>query len=530
MIISILYSIRGCYSDYREIKSGAAPKEIFTESMNKPRSNKERSQNPDEHKGFVSEDMLRTVVESAPIGMLMIDEKGKIIYINQAIEQMLGYDRLELIGQAVEKLVPGRVSDKHEHSRISFTKSPEPRMMGRGRDLSALHKGGTEIPVEIGLNPVRTERGTVIVSTIVDITKRKQAEKLLLDREERLHEIMDNTTDAIVVIDKDGAVETCNREAERLMIGCGNMENIWEMITPENKDGFSKKLKKARDGKKITDYETEIKGEGGSRISASMSLVFTGGEAGRFILTIRDISERLMMRQKIIDLEKAQIIGKMSEGFAHHMGTPLASMLLRVQMLKEDVLETPDFSVVGKKLDSIERQILYGQRVIQRLLKFVGKPGTEKKEENISELLKESVEIIRPILKKNKITVDLNIEDEHFVLADSNLMHLVFSDTLVNAVDAMPEGGVITVSSDRTGGACEVSISDKGVGISEETIPHVFEPFYTTKPAGKGTGLGLSVAKRIVQDHGGEISIASVVDSGTTVLIKLPISSPEVKS
>jgi|GEM_PF-1582135 len=500
--------------------------------MSKSMSESKGPLNQNQEIGYVSEDMLRMIVESAPNGMLMTDEKGKILYLNPQIEKMFGYSKSELLGQHVEELVPQRYSESHATYRKKYIAEPEARVMGNGRDLFAQHKDGTEIPVEIGLNPVKTEQGVIVIGTVIDITERKRTEKLLIEREERLHEIMDNTTDAIVVFDNEGVVETCNRRTNALL-SSGNEElrDIRDIITPENRDGFSEILKRAKGGDKITDIETEIIGKGGKRISVSASLVYTNSEVGKFIITIRDISERLMIRQKIIDLEKSQIIGKMSEGFAHHMGTPLASMLLRVQMLKEDVPDIPGCEDVSKKLDSIERQILYGQKVIQRLLKFVSKPGSEKRPESLSELLNESVEIIRPLLKKNRIAVELNTPEDLRVLADSNLMQLVFSDTLMNAVDAMPGGGIISITAFGEDGTetAEVKISDMGHGIAQETIPHVFEPFYTTKPAGKGTGLGLSVAKRVINDHGGEISISSKVDSGTTVLIKLPILNAEAR-
>jgi signal transduction histidine kinase len=211
------------------------------------------------------------------------------------------------------------------------------------------------------------------------------------------------------------------------------------------------------------------------------------------------------------------------------MGTPLASMLLRVQMLKDDILDLPEYEDVGEKLNSIERQILYGQKVIQRLLKFVGRPGIEKSPENISNLLEESIEIIRPLIKKKGIVLETDIDDALKILADTNLIHLVFSDTMMNAIDAMPEGGVLSIISckDETTQSVNVKIKDTGVGISKETIPFVFEPFFTTKPAGKGTGLGLSVAKRIVHDHGGDINIKSKQGSGTIVSISFPILNEE---
>ncbi len=500
--------------------------------MNNSMSEKKGLLNKNQENGYVSEDMLRMIVESAPNGILMTDEKGKIRYLNTQIEKMFGYTRSELLGQHIEKLVPERYSKRHVKYRKNYIGKHETRMMGSGRDLFAQHKDGSEMPVEIGLNPVKTDRGIVVIGTIVDITERKKTEALLFEREERLREIMDNTTDAIIVFDDEGVIETYNREAHKLLYtDNAKIKDIWEIVTPENRDSFSERLRRARDGASTTDFETVMIGKGGKRVSVGISLGHMDQGNGRFIVSVRDISERLILRNKIVDLEKSQIIGKMSEGFAHHMGTPLASMLLRVQMLKEDVPDIPECEGVGDKLDSIERQILYGQKVIQRLLRFVGRPGSEKQAESLSELLNESVEIIRPLLKKNRITVEMNTSEGLSVLADSNLMHLVFSDTLMNAVDAMPEGGVISVTTygDDGGETAEIKISDKGCGIAPETIPHVFEPFYTTKPAGKGTGLGLSVAKRVIHDHEGEISISSKVDSGTTVLIKLPILSVEAR-
>ncbi|NIP32162.1 MAG: PAS domain S-box protein, partial [Candidatus Dadabacteria bacterium] len=199
-----------------------------------------------------------------------------------------------------------------------------------------------------------------------------------------------------------------NQEAEKLFCGDakGHINKIWEIITPENRENFSHKLISILEGKKITDYETERLTKDGKRIPVSISLVYMKEGDGKFIETIRDISERLVIRNKIVELEKVQIIGKMAEGFAHHMGTPLASMLLRVQMLKDDVPNIPECQGFGEKLNSIERQILYGQKVIQRLLKFVGRPGNEKSQENISNLLGESIEMIKPMLKKKGIVLE----------------------------------------------------------------------------------------------------------------------------
>ncbi len=473
---------------------------------------------------------FRLIVESVPNGIVITNSMGEIIFLNQEAEKMFGYDHGQLIGQSVEELIPESFRKNHIKYRASFMKEPEVRSMGRGRDLYARRSDGTQFPVEVGLNFVESHTGIFVISTIINITERRKAENLLNESEQRLREIMDNTTDAVIVFDSKGVIETLNREAIKLFCPDNtNLSQIWEIIAPENRENFSMKLKNIQEGKTVTDYETERIAKDGRRVSVSISSVYLREGEGKFIETLRDISERIAIRNKIIEIEKAQIIGKMAEGFAHHMGTPLASMLLRVQMLKEDIPDVPECDDVVEKLSSIERQILYGQTVIQRLLKFVSSPGNEKSRERLSNLLTESIEMMKPILKKRNIMLETDIDDEIEIYADTNLINLVFSDTMMNAVDAMPEGGSISIisSADTKSQTVDVQIKDTGVGISEETIPFVFEPFFTTKPAGKGTGLGLSVAKRIVSDHGGDMKIISKEGRGTTVSVMLPILGEE---
>ncbi|HSC35116.1 MAG TPA: PAS domain S-box protein [Thermodesulfobacteriota bacterium] len=471
------------------------------------------------------------IVESVPSGVVMTDGTGKIIFVNSLVNTMLGYGSGELLGKSIEILVPERYRRAHSVFRDTFMMSPIARPMGKGRDLFARKKDGTEFPVEIGLNPVKTKNGFVVLSTLVDITERKLGERLLREGEERLRGIMENTSDAVLLFDGDGRIESVNRAGLVLFTGSENGEigNIWEIITPEHRESFAAKLRNAKEGVSVADFETELIKKDGRRVPVSISLVYMSHGGGRFIETVRDISARVAMRKKIIELEKSQIVGRMAEGFAHHMGTPLASMLLRVQMLKEDMSDIPGCEGIMEKLDSIERQILYGQKVIQRLLKFVGNPISEKSPEDAASILTESVDLIRPLLKKKTIDVLVETEEDLAILTDTNLLHLVFTDTIMNAVDAMPGGGslTLTASGDKIPGFAVITIKDTGDGIPKEIIPYVFEPFFTTKPAGMGTGLGLSVAKRIISDHGGEISIKSKEGEGTTVTIKLPIFTEE---
>jgi PAS domain S-box-containing protein len=423
-------------------------------------------------------------------------------------------------------LVPLKLRRKHCGHRKDFFSNPASRPMGKGRDLFAIRKDGTQFPVEIGLSTIETDSGIAVLSSIIDITERKNAEKILQDSEEKLQAILDNTTDSILVYDEDGKIIKVNNQARDLFTkNEEKLENISNIIPPDQISIHQFQLDKAKNGTNLLDYETERILSNGERIFVSVALSYMPREDGMYIETTRDISERVIMRNKIIDFEKAQIIANMAEGIAHHMGTPLASMLLRVQMLKED-METFDAKYKFQdKLESIENQILYGQKVMQRLLKFASKPISEKVPINIKNIAKDAIEMLRPLLNKKRIKSVIEIDKDYKVLADSNLIQLVFSDLIINSIDAIEDKGIIkiTANKDESNEKLTIKISDTGTGIPEEVIPYVFEPFYTTKTAEKGTGLGLAVAKRIVQEHDGEIRIESKKNEGTDIIINLPL-------
>lgn len=602
-----------------------------------------------------AEERFRLVVESSPSSIVMVDQEGKIRLVNSQAETSFGYNRAELIGQSVEILVPERFRNKHIEYRKRFLVSPTARPMGEGRNLYALRKDGAEFPVEIGLSVIHSNEGTMILSSAIDISKRKLAEEelrrerekaqkyldvaevmlvsineneeitminkngcrllgydekeivgknwfdnfipvsaredtrtvfrkllkrefgvfefhenkilnkageerliawhnsplkddlgrivgtlssgvditeqkmseqILRDSEEKLKSIMDNTTDAVLVYDERGNIVILNKEASRLFCDeeRNQLTNVWEIIPPENINKFDEILKSVKQGNRLLDYEMEKVLNNGERIAVSVALSYMQSDGGMFFETIRDIRERVELRHKIIELEKTQFVGKMAEGVAHHMGTPLASMLLRVQMLKEDIPSLEKYRSIMEKLESIERQIFYGQKIMQRLLKFANKPENEKRPEKISSIIEEAFEIVKPLCKKTGIKLELSVEDDLWLLADVDLIQLVFSDMLMNSIDAMPEGGKISlkVTNDMRENFIEIIITDTGGGIPKDILPLIFEPFFSTKPSGKGTGLGLSVAKRILHDHGGEISIESTEGKGTSVHIKIP--------
>src|SRR4029453_16968860 len=127
--------------------------------------------------GSTIELRLRAAVESSPSGLVMIDKDGTIVLVNREVERLFGYSREELLGRSIEMLVPERFRQRHPDFRAVFFQDPQTRAMGVGRELFGLRQDGTEVPVEIGLNPIKTEEGMFVLSSIVDISARKRAEQ-----------------------------------------------------------------------------------------------------------------------------------------------------------------------------------------------------------------------------------------------------------------------------------------------------------------------------------------------------------------
>jgi two-component system NtrC family sensor kinase len=232
------------------------------------------------------------------------------------------------------------------------------------------------------------------------------------------------------------------------------------------------------------------------------------------------------LRERLLEIEKLTSMGKMAAGTAHHLNTPLAAMLLRVQMMRERANHDP----CQPGLERLESDILYCQQFVRRLLEFGRRPAARKEPQPIAGCLSSVVGFLAPALDSRsvRLSLDVGAADGDQVLADRNLLEALFLILLSNALDAVPDGGAIAVRCVRRDeGRVEIQIADQGCGITPSQLPHVFEPFYTTKGPGKGTGLGLAIARNIVLEHGGSIRLESPPERGTVASVELPVWSPE---
>ena len=179
-----------------------------------------------------AEERFRQAVESAPNGMVMINPEGTIVLVNAQTERLFGYDRAELLGHSVELLVPERFRSKHPDNRAGFFANPQVRSMGVGRDLFGRRKDGSEFPVEIGLNPIKTDDGLLVLSAIVDITERKNAEDALRESEARYRYLFEHNLAGVMLTREDGVILDANDAAAQIF-GVNTRQDLIGRQMPE---------------------------------------------------------------------------------------------------------------------------------------------------------------------------------------------------------------------------------------------------------------------------------------------------------
>jgi two-component system NtrC family sensor kinase len=243
--------------------------------------------------------------------------------------------------------------------------------------------------------------------------------------------------------------------------------------------------------------------------------------------------EKDMMNKQIVETGKLASVGKLAAGIAHEINNPVAIMVEEAGWIK-DLLEDEEFRE-SENLYEFERALkqikTQGQRckeITHKLLSFARKTDSRIQETEINDVIDEIVALSEQRAKYGKITINTNFQKDlpSTYLAQSE-MQQVLLNLINNAIDAMEnEGGTLDISTRLESDAIVIQVADDGPGIPESNLSRIFEPFFTTKPVGKGTGLGLSICYGIIQKMGGEITVESIVDSGNTFRIRLPVKGP----
>lgn len=356
--------------------------------------------------------------------------------------------------------------------------------------------------------------------------QRRRSEEELRRSWEHYRGLLEASPGAVVLYDAALRVTEWNATAERLY-GFGREQVLGRplpTVPPEKEAELRQLMGRVAAGEPVLDLETLRRDDKGVAFEVQLSLLpFQEPSGARAFLEVTaDIRERVRLRQTLLEIEKLTSMGQMAAGTAHHLNTPLAALLLRVQMMRERGHQTP----CAPDLGHLESGLLFCQQFVRRLLEFSRRPAAQKQPEAIGHTLESVVSFLTPAIlaKRASVSLDAGSADGSLVLADRNLLEALFSILLTNALDAVSEGGRIAVHcAHASAERIEIRIADDGSGVSRDALPRVFEPFFTTKGIGKGTGLGLPIARNIVLEHNGSIRLENAPARGAVAVVELPV-------
>jgi PAS domain S-box-containing protein len=463
---------------------------------------------------------LRRILETSVDGIMITDSSDYIVQVNSAVEIMLGYGRDELVGKHIWELMP----DDEEHQKSLFY-------------------------VEVNFSLIKDIKSntTGSLACIRDVNDRKKAEEELRRSEERYHSLVDNANDAIVSTSKEGIIVSFNKKAEE-MFGYARDEIVGKAVTllspPRNRERQKKMFEEFSATHTMHIVGKTMEGQGLRKdghefpMEGSTFVIETGGECILTVL-VRDISERKKMEEKLLQSEKLQSLGELAGGVAHNFNNILAVILGRTQLLKRTIGTPPEkkerrklIHELRKSLEIIEKASFDGADTVRRVQEF-----SRKKDEdhNVNFVNVDLNEVINHTLEFTKVKwqdeaaakgLKISIGKElspllPSVAGSASELREVFVNLVNNAIDALPQGGEISVRTFMNNGHVVGVVRDNGVGIPKDIQGKIFDPFFTTKGV-QSTGLGMSASYGIIAHHRGTITVESVEGKGTTFTIKLP--------
>jgi len=490
----------------------------------------------------LSEEKYRALFENAGDAILMVgldgDEAGRIVSANRVAAAMHGYGLDELLGLGIADL-DALEEIPHLPQRIDSV------INGQWIKDEILHrrKDGTSFPVEVTAGPLRVKEHTYLLAIYRDISERKKAEEKLRASELKYRNILETIADGYHEIDLAGNLTLVNDSLCEI-IGYHREEllrmNYRQLMDEENLNRtFAIYGEVFRTGVSIPECNIEIRRKDGTMRYVSVSISpmkeSTGRSAG-FRGILRDVTERRHLEEQLRQAAKMEAIGRMAGGIAHDFNNLLTAIMgystILSGQLREEGIDTG-------KLQQIHRSAERAAELTRQLLAFSRRQLLEMKVVNPNDLIRDMASMLRRLIGEDIELLAVLDPEAGNVKADPAQLGQIIMNLSVNARDAMPKGGKLTLETTNafldeayarthaevtTGRYVMLSVSDTGFGMDSQTCSRAFDPFFTTKEKGVGTGLGLSTVYGIVKQHEGHIKIYSEVGTGTTFKIYLPLA------
>jgi PAS domain S-box-containing protein len=477
-----------------------------------------------------SEERLRLITNLVPHGIFAKDSAGRHIFANPALAELAGLSIEEILGKTDFDLVADRAQAEayraddraviQSGGRMVIAEEARTDLVGRTRYLQTI-----KVPFTLA------ETGEpAVLGVCVDITERKRIEA-------RFRRLIDSNVQGVMFWNTSGDIIEANDAFLRVVDYsradlAGGQINWKDLTPPEHVHRDKRALEQLAATGVCEAYEKEFIRRDGSRISILIGAAMFEDNRQEGVCFVLDLTERKKLEQQFLRSQRLESVGTLAGGIAHDLNNILTPILLSIDFLKSMMENAAALEI----LETIEVSANRGASIVQQVLSFTRGVGMQRTEVRAERLLKELEKIVKDTFPKNIRLQFLVADDIWSFSGDPTQVHQILLNLCVNARDAMPDGGSLTVTvancaldeeyaatniQVKPGRYVRISVTDSGTGIAPDIIDKIFDPFFTTKELNKGTGLGLSTVMAIVKSHDGIVNVYSEPGNGTTFNVYL---------
>ncbi|MBI4795040.1 MAG: PAS domain S-box protein [Deltaproteobacteria bacterium] len=476
--------------------------------------------------------LYEMLLEAIPSSVLLIDQDLRIVSVNRNFLEKNRRTLPDTIGRRLDEVFPAIIIDQMGFAgriRQVFEKN----FHIKGERMTYRAPG---IPLRIYYYSILpfSWKGVVELAMLLmeDVTEQVRLSEEVRRVERHLASVVESAQDIVLSTDMEGRILTWNTAAERLSgftLYEVREQNFFDLCAGDDLGEMENVFANLRAGRNAQMAEWDLKTKDGGRVPVSW--IFSPmkdhlSQTAGVVAVGRDLTERRKFEAQLLQSQKLAALGVMAGGIAHEIRNPLAVCSSAAQFIME-----PDISQEFRQecAHKIHAGVQRASMIIENLLRFA-RPSvkTDPKEINLTRLLEETLSLVTNQARIQKIELHSQLAPEPICINGmEGLLQQTFLNLLLNAIKAMPDGGVLGIDLGKTESEAWVSISDTGHGIAPGDLNNIFDPFYTTAPAGQGSGLGLSICYSIVKQHFGTITVDSEERQGSKFTVRLPIREAE---
>jgi len=478
------------------------------------------------------------ILDSAMDCIITFDEKGRIGEFNPAAERAFGFPKAFALGKDLfELIIPPSLREGYRRAALLSGEAEPVPALGRRMELVARRADQSEIPVEMALSRIELNGRPMFTAYIRDITERRRAERTRSE----LAAVVESSSDAIIGKTLDGIIVSWNGAAERLYghtAADAMGRHIYIVVPADRLDELPQTLAAVQRGESLVNFETVRIRKDGQRIAVTVTESPIRNERGHITgisSIVRDITERKKLENQLLQSQKMEAVGRLAGGVAHDFNNILTAVLGYSDLLLRQI--QPGHPM-HRQLSEIKKAGEFAASLTHQLLAFSRRQELQPKVLSLNDAVGNIQKMLRRLIDEDIRIMILPDKNAGNVKADPAQLGQVIMNLAVNARDAMPRGGILTIETsnaicEKDGVPCQthgipageyvkLTLSDTGTGMTDEVKQHLFEPFFTTKEKGQGTGLGLATCYGIVKQSGGCIVVESAVGQGSSFHVYLP--------